>query len=115
MKKLFYLVYIVFMALAPLAMWWAMFEHYNRDLGNFTTLEFVFLWGMLFVGAIASKVGHIGYKEWREKKKKLEEMEKSMRSRHELEAERSARHRALMRWNSYIKFVRSNADMDRPE
>ena len=109
MKKLFYLVYIVFMALAPFAMWWAMFEHRNWDLGDFTTIEFVFLWGMLFVGAIASKIGHIGYKEWREKKKKLEQMEKSMRSRHEWEVNK------VMRDADYIKFIRSNADEDRPE
>lgn len=103
------------MAIAPLAMWWAMFEHHNRDLGDFTTIEFVFLWGMLFIGAIASKVGHIGYKEWHHKRKQAAKLEENLRFKHEMKAERSARHRALMRWNSYMKFVRSNADEDRPE
>lgn len=115
MKKLLYIVYVVFMATAPLIMWWAMFEHHHRDLANFTKIQFVFLSGMLFVGVIASRLGYLAYKEWRELKKKAEEMEKTIRRNHEFDAARGVRHRQLMRWNSYIKFIRSNASEDRPE
>lgn len=53
-KRLFLILYIVFMTVAPILLWVAMFGYHKWNLGNFTKVQFIFTSGMNLVCWLAA-------------------------------------------------------------